>query len=145
MIARTILTLIICLATFGGSVMGLSNGMVFVVHDDGHVGIEHAWLRHSHEHADGADHDGHDLARGSDHSDLHAALLADTDSCPPQPAQEQKTTGVKRSLELPAHFADATPALAQYAQILTARDARDSRGITARLQNTRLRTVILVI
>jgi hypothetical protein len=144
MIVRTILTLTICLATFAGSVMGLSNGMALVVHNDGHVGIEDAWLRHSHEHADGADHDAHDLARGSDHSDLHTALLADTDSCPPQPAQQQKTKDVKPSLELPAQLAAANPAL-EHAQVPTARDARESRGITARLENTRLRTVVLVI
>ena len=145
MILRSILILTLCLATFAGSVMGLSNGMVLVVHDDGHVGIEHALLRHSHEHADGADHEAHDLARGSDHADLHTALLADTDSCPPQPAQQQKAKDLKRSLELPAQFAAVTPALMQNAQVPTVRDVRDSRGITARLENTRLRTVILVI
>lgn len=145
MLLRTLIAFALCLATFAGSVLGLGNGMVLVVHDDGHVGIEYAHLRHAHEHADGANHDDHDYGADSDHAALHAAILADVDSCPPRPAQQQADSAQKHVIHLRSIATAALPPL--NVPLLVSGQTRhdDIQGIIARRENARLRSVVLVI
>src|SRR5687767_9779139 len=100
MLFRATLILALSVSTFLGGVLGLGNGMVLVVHDDGHVGVEHAFTRHAHEHADEADHEPHDYGGNADHAALHAAMMLDMDTCPPRPGQQQSDQAVKHVMDL---------------------------------------------
>jgi hypothetical protein len=146
MMLRVLVILTLCFAIFSGSVLGLSNGMVLVVHDDGHLGIEHALTRHAHEHGDGADHESHDYTPDAEHGALHAAIVADTDSCPPRPAQEPAGHTGKHSIDLPALWTAlllSGPSLPSAASSFVR--SEDARGSIAPTENARLRTVVLVI
>ncbi len=146
MLTRTPTIIALCIAICAGSVLGLGNGMVLVVHDDGHVGIEHAYVRHAHDHAAGADHEDHDYTPDADHATLHAALASQFDSCLAQPGQQQSFQAVKRATELPAlPLAFGPHPLKQPSLALARRCRCDARGVTAPQENARLRTVILVL
>jgi hypothetical protein len=142
---RTVTVLLLVSSTFVGAVLGFSNGMVLVVHDDGHVGLERALVRHSHEHAAGADHGPHDYTPDAEHAALHAAIAADSDACPPRPAQQLAGHAGKRIVDLPA--LPVAPALNDPLSTppLTFMRSDAVRGSTAPAENARLRTVILVI
>jgi hypothetical protein len=143
--SRTATILVLCLLTFASGTLGFGNGMVLVVHPDG-LGVEHAHVQHALEHADDADHERHDYTSDVDHAALHAAIVADTDSCPAKPAHERTSHSGKRVTALPvlpAWFALNLPTPPSLSLALMRSDL--VLGRTAPTENARLRTVVLII
>jgi hypothetical protein len=77
---RNFASLILCVAVLTVSSLGVNRGMVLHVDDGGHLVLEHAHVRHAHEHEEGADHEPHERPADADHDDLHAAMGSCSDA-----------------------------------------------------------------
>jgi hypothetical protein len=76
----TCTTFVVCLAVLAGGAIGTSNGMVLYVDGDGRLTIESPHFRHTHSHAEAADHEPHDYGGEADHADLHDLIGSCSDS-----------------------------------------------------------------
>jgi hypothetical protein len=146
MLLRMVVSLVLSVSTFVGSILGIGNGMVLVVHEDGHVHVENAHLRHADEHAAGAGHGSHDYGHDGDHAPLHAAIASDVDTGSTRPAKERHDPATARIIALPVlpiAFAAPVPSLGM--PRVDRHRFDDLLGVIALRESTCLRSVVLVV
>jgi hypothetical protein len=143
---RAVVSLVIAIAVLTAGALGLNRGLVLCVDVEGHIALESSHVRHAHDHSEGADHEPHNLAGGSDHDELHAAMGSCSDAGVGKGESRSGSSVVSRGVDtapLPAPIASARLSGSSAAQARIA--AGDSWGSTAHPELAILRAVVLLV
>jgi hypothetical protein len=145
---RPTITIFLCLSVFTGGVLGVSNGMVLHVDQEGHLSIGIPHLLHAHLHAEDADHGLHDMSSDADHCHLHDLIGAIQHAT--SASRKTECGGLIQVADHSDTISDAAllafeaPMVLERSLVAVMTDSGPPRAIAERVQRASLRAIILL-